>query len=49
MIERVKEASGGNFTRPVEQAIEAWLKRAERKTQTGPDRTQIATRTKDGA
>jgi hypothetical protein len=36
MIERVKDAGGGNFTRGVEQAIEAWLKRAERKARPDP-------------
>ena len=36
MIERVKDASGGNFTRAVEQAIEAWLKRAERQAKADP-------------
>ena len=36
-IERVKDASGGNFTRAVEQAIEAWLKQAERKAKAGAD------------
>jgi hypothetical protein len=57
MIERVKEASGGNFTRAVEQAIEAWLKRTERKARTDPlakhlappTAREIAARTKDGA
>ena len=56
MIERVKEASGGNFTRAIEQAIEAWLKRVERKAKTGdplakylapPTSQEIAARTKD--
>ena len=49
MIERVREASGGNVTRAVEQAIEAWLKQAGRKAQTDPTAREIATRTKDSA
>jgi hypothetical protein len=37
LIERVKEAVGdGNFTRAVEQAIEAWLKRVGRKPKPTP-------------
>lgn len=31
MVERVRLASDGNFTRVIEHAITEWLKRAERK------------------
>jgi hypothetical protein len=36
MVERVKQASDGNFTRTIEQAISEWLKRAERKAKLDP-------------
>jgi hypothetical protein len=42
-VERVKQASDGNFTRAVEQAISEWLKRAERKAaKPGPPAKYLA-------